>query len=592
MRYIKLPVILIPVILRPWLLTARRMIISSLKSSTETPLMIIKLVAIVGFFWIMAASGQAMGRSLLIERGLSHIQEISLLVNMWVFLGVALYAFALPLSLNELFLNPDIDLISASPYPRLRKLVGILIGMGLKILPISLIILVPTFALANQLIPLSTVEIILIGLTAIYVPCSLAILSSIILMSLVPSRQVIKMCLPVVLILVLIAPIGMPHIFSFSGLTSTLRDLCFNPLTENNLNNSLTTGLAKDLQQLEGILATGGGFRGEEILHSRTAFLVSVLLSAVIPAALCLLLSYPLYGVALSGSKRFRSINLSSIRVRTRPLEAKGVFITAIAAKCVRLLVLFFSSTTDRASREAALHEKFIKAFLRQELLTIIRDPLRLLHLALLVVLSLLYLGAMPSILYSSRFLVEFSSVINFILVSFLVASFANRFVITSFSHEGEASWIVYSSPLTSSQVMLSKFLAWCILLIPSGIILGAAGCMLMEVSLTNTVLLAFVIAASVPSIVSSALTTGLKLRPKSGYPSASTEMAGYPFGIIPLFAMVIAATVIAFNALLLLMTQLAPNQAISFLWISTFSLLNFVFTKARLTIGVGRFNE
>lgn len=570
---------LIPVILIPQLITARKRLLAYFHRSTETPVTVLKALSIGGFFWILHASGRSIGLALFAQYGDEHLQGVLLVSNIWLLLVVIIYSFALPLAFNELFLNPDHELISASPYLRIKILFGRLLGIGLKIGPTATIIIVPTVAISNQLIPLGIIDTIFLSAMSIYLPSALAMLSSILMMAVVPSRKVLKGLAPCLLIICLLIPIGMPQIFEAASISPDF-------VTRSSI--SLSASLKSDLHYLGGFLRSSLEATG----WSSSLSVVVIAAVVLIPMTLCLLLSYPLYGIAIVGSHRLRSLRFPHLRANSGLIDSTSAIATLIAVRLVRVIIFIFSSTRSPLNNSSPLPEKFIKAFLRQESLSIIRDPFKLLHLSLLIIFSLVYLSSIPTVISNSKFSVEFSSVINFALVGLLVASFANRFVITTFSREGEAHWIVHTAPLTASQVMLSRFAAWCMLLIPSGLLMGIAGSVLVKASLTQSLMLIFVITAGVPSLVSSALTSGLRLRNIPGAAACEVERAAGAYGFTTLFAMVSAAAVVSFNATLYLMIQLAHNQALSLFWLCLFLLVNLLFTKARLTIGVNRYSQ
>lgn len=573
----------LPVILIPRLITAKKKSLVYLHRSDETPITTLKAIAIAGFFYLLFASGRSVGRVIFIQSETDRYLGTSLLLNIWLLLAGLIYSFAIPIALTELFLNPDHDLISASPYSRLKTLLGRLVGIGFKIWPTALILMVPTIALSTQLIPLGMIEIIFIVAFTIYLPSAFAMISSILFMALVPSTKMLRRVTPILFIVLLLIPIGMPRVSKPPDISQILT------LTEL---NSLSPELANPSHSLGGILnlfvrhATGGSF-GSSLL---SIFIIVTV--ALIPIAACLLISYPLYGVAIVGSHRLRSIKLPLIRPKFAVTDSIASVASVITVKLIRVLVALLSSSRGASDTATSLPEKFIKAFLRQESFSILRDPFKLFHLALLVIFSLIYLASMPEILSKSKFSVEFASVINFALVSLLVASFANRFVITSFSREGEANWIVKTSPLTSRQIIVSRFISWCMLLVPSGLLMGLAGSVMVNANLAQGAMLALVITASVPSLISSALSSGVRLGNLPGSSTDGAEFAAGSQGLTMIFAMTSAAAIVCFNATLYLMIQLAHGQSLTLLWLGVFLLINMSFTKARLAIGVDRYNQ
>ena len=203
---------LTPVLLKPGLIKAKKNLLSQMEVSGETPITILKAIAIVVFFGLLHAFGGSAGDAIASDRAFDQISASPLLLNIWLLVAALIYSFALPLAFNEIFLNPDQDLISCSPYSRLKILFTRLIIIGLKLVPTSLVVLTPLVAFTNRLIPLDTSYVAVILILSVYLPSSLALVSSVTLMALLPTRQVIKKISTLAALLLLILPLGMPNI--------------------------------------------------------------------------------------------------------------------------------------------------------------------------------------------------------------------------------------------------------------------------------------------------------------------------------------------------------------------------------------------
>jgi ABC-2 type transport system permease protein len=109
-------------------------------------------------------------------------------------------------------------------------------------------------------------------------------------------------------------------------------------------------------------------------------------------------------------------------------------------------------------------HRSFLRpqvdAIMKRDVWLFLREPSQWLHLLLMMVLLCIFLISINSLqLRMSQPLLEaVSFLVVFLFNGFLIASIALRFVFPSVSLEGEAFWVVRTSPLTLKSLYLHKF--------------------------------------------------------------------------------------------------------------------------------------
>ncbi len=103
-----------------------------------------------------------------------------------------------------------------------------------------------------------------------------------------------------------------------------------------------------------------------------------------------------------------------------------------------------------------------LRSMLLKDVKTFIRDTTQWSQLLLLVALVVIYLynfSVLPSnFTFATFFLQNIFSFLNLGLAGFVLSAVAVRFVFTSVSAEGQAFWIIRSSPLTMDRFLWSKF--------------------------------------------------------------------------------------------------------------------------------------
>ncbi len=121
------------------------------------------------------------------------------------------------------------------------------------------------------------------------------------------------------------------------------------------------------------------------------------------------------------------------------------------------------------------------RAVLVKDIKTLFRDPTQWSQLFLLAALIVMYLFSIQSIPANTDFLRELTAFLNLGLTGFVVAALAVRFIFPTTSIEGQAYWIVFTSPLTVREFLWGKFLIYVVpvillgefLIVASNLMLG-----------------------------------------------------------------------------------------------------------------------
>lgn len=171
------------------------------------------------------------------------------------------------------------------------------------------------------------------------------------------------------------------------------------------------------------------------------------------------------------------------------------------------------------------------RAVLIKDLKTFFRDPTQWSQVFLLASLIFIYLFSIYNIPANTPFLKNLTSFLNLGLAGFIISALAVRFVFPTTSLEGDACWIIFSSPLSVKKFLWGKFIVFLIpilflgelLIVSSNLILNADYFFMMLSSITM-----FFIAATL-----TAMGVGLgAIYPRFKHEN-STEIAGSFGGII-----------------------------------------------------------
>ncbi|MBN2225693.1 MAG: hypothetical protein JW765_13570 [Deltaproteobacteria bacterium] len=121
------------------------------------------------------------------------------------------------------------------------------------------------------------------------------------------------------------------------------------------------------------------------------------------------------------------------------------------------------------------------RAVLVKDIKTLFRDPTQWSQLFLLAALIVMYLFSIKSIPATTDFLKDITAFLNLGLTGFVVAALAVRFIFPTTSIEGQAYWIVFTSPLSIREFLWGKFFIYLVpvillgefLIVASNILLG-----------------------------------------------------------------------------------------------------------------------
>jgi len=133
------------------------------------------------------------------------------------------------------------------------------------------------------------------------------------------------------------------------------------------------------------------------------------------------------------------------------------------------------------------------KAVLVKDIKTLFRDPTQWSQLFLLASLIVMYLFSIQSIPASTDFLKDITAFLNLGLTGFVIAALAVRFIFPTTSLEGQAYWIVFTSPLSVKEFLWGKFFIYVVpiivlgefLILASNILLGVDSFMMVLSSVT-----------------------------------------------------------------------------------------------------------
>jgi hypothetical protein len=118
------------------------------------------------------------------------------------------------------------------------------------------------------------------------------------------------------------------------------------------------------------------------------------------------------------------------------------------------------------------------RAILTAEFGSLFREWSSLFEMGLLVVLGSVYLGNIRLVEYQNEIIggSAGSEAKTFFLINILLATFfgiacATRLIFPSISRDGRAGWMLYTGPISTSQVILTKFRVWSVFL---GVLMGS----------------------------------------------------------------------------------------------------------------------
>lgn len=121
------------------------------------------------------------------------------------------------------------------------------------------------------------------------------------------------------------------------------------------------------------------------------------------------------------------------------------------------------------------------RAVIVKDIKTLFRDPTQWSQLFLLASLIVMYLFSIQSIPATTDFLKDVTAFLNLGLTGFVIAALAVRFIFPTTSLEGQAYWIVFTSPLSVRRFLWGKFSLYVVpivmlgefLIVASNILLG-----------------------------------------------------------------------------------------------------------------------
>ncbi len=191
-----------------------------------------------------------------------------------------------------------------------------------------------------------------------------------------------------------------------------------------------------------------------------------------------------------------------------------------------------------------------VEAFIKRDILMFIRDPSQWGHLLLFLVLLLIFILNMSGLnLYMSdpvRMTLLF--VANYIFGGFFLVSLAVRFIFPLMSQEGQAFWMIKSSPLTKRFILSYKSILSCLILLFIGLpLLGitsealTASKSLQRITLTFTIFATFI--TTLLSFATGAWFANLK--EKSAIRAASSRGATVAF-LVTMFYLVGGSAVLS----------------------------------------------
>jgi ABC-2 type transport system permease protein len=123
------------------------------------------------------------------------------------------------------------------------------------------------------------------------------------------------------------------------------------------------------------------------------------------------------------------------------------------------------------------------RAVVVKDIKTLFRDPTQWSQLFLLASLIVMYLFSIKNIPATSDYLKDITAFLNLGLTGFVIAALAVRFIFPTTSLEGQAYWIIFTSPLSVRQFVWGKFFIYVVpvivlgefLIVASNILLGVA---------------------------------------------------------------------------------------------------------------------
>jgi len=167
------------------------------------------------------------------------------------------------------------------------------------------------------------------------------------------------------------------------------------------------------------------------------------------------------------------------------------------------------------------------RAVLVKDIKTLFRDPTQWSQLFLVAALIIMYLFSIQSIPASTDFLRDVTAFLNLGLTGFVIAALAVRFIFPTTSIEGQAYWIIFTSPLSVREFLWGKFFIYLVpiillgelLIVASNILLGVQPFMMVLSTVT-----VFLFALSL-----TALGVGLgAVYPRFFYENAAQIAAGF----------------------------------------------------------------
>ena len=202
------------------------------------------------------------------------------------------------------------------------------------------------------------------------------------------------------------------------------------------------------------------------------------------------------------------------------------------------------------------------RAVLIKDMKTFFRDPAQWSQIFLLVSLIFIYLFSIYNIPADTLFLKNLTSFLNLGLAGFIISALTVRFVFPTTSLEGDAYWIIFSSPLSVKKFLWGKFIVFVIPIIFLGELLIVS---------SNFILRAdyfFMMLSSITMLVISLTLTAMGVGLGAIYPrfkhENSTEIAGSFGGVIYMISSLIyvgmTAVILARPVYLYFMDELYPG--------------------------------
>ncbi len=171
------------------------------------------------------------------------------------------------------------------------------------------------------------------------------------------------------------------------------------------------------------------------------------------------------------------------------------------------------------------------RAVLIKDLKTFFRDPTQWSQIFLLASLIFIYLFSIYNIPVDTPFLKNLTSFLNLGLAGFIISALAVRFVFPTTSLEGDAYWVVFSSPLSVRKFLWGKFIVFLVPILFLGELLIVSSNFILNADYF------FMMLSSITMLIIAVTLTGMGVGLGAIYPrfkhENSTEIAGSFGGII-----------------------------------------------------------